>query len=708
MAPGEGYLYELTVELVDEATALVDSLPAAGRHPHRRRSTGTRFLINGEPFYFTGFGKHEDAPVRGKGHDDAFMVHDFELMEWIGANSFRTSHYPYAEEVLDYADRHGIVVIDETAAVGLNMRRRPAASSAREPLHDLLRGHDQRATQEVHAQAIRELIARDKNHPCVVMWSIANEPESDTPEARDYFEPLVDETRGARPDPAGRLRQRDARDARQCDVITDLFDVADAQPLLRLVHRHRRPRGGRARARGRAARWAEKHGKPIIMTEYGADTCRVCTASSPTPWTEEYQVELPRDVPPRLRPRSRRSSASRSGTSPTSPPRPGIIRVDGNKKGVFTRDRRPKAGAHAAPALATTVVSDGAAEGEGEVRKRFDRERGDARRQLTDRSPTTARAPSGRSVGRGLRWVDMLAGDVLSLGTDGAVGRRHVGRHRGGTAAAAGGRCGDRRRTGLRPRGRRTAPSSASRTVGRHEIRMNEGGCDPDGRFYCGTMAYDQQTGRRSMYRLDPDGSVEVVLGGSRSRTGLDWSPDGSLPTTTTPTRSGSACSTTTVSEGLTGRRGSRRSGRTARRADRRRRWQRLGRALNGGAGPAFGPGRRARGRRRGRTKKVTACTFGGPDLDQLFITTSREGLQSGVQPLAGALFRADGGHGSPDTRVRRVGGVRGRAARQLTEEVRLAPRAGARSAQRMGTTVERDDRVESAPLPHWCLRCLR
>ena len=57
----------------------------------------------------------------GKGHNDAFLVHDFELLNWIGANSFRTSHYPYSEDVLDYADRQGIVLIDETAAVGLNM-----------------------------------------------------------------------------------------------------------------------------------------------------------------------------------------------------------------------------------------------------------------------------------------------------------------------------------------------------------------------------------------------------------------------------------------------------------------------------------------------------------------------------------------------------------------------------------------------------------
>ena len=85
------------------------------------RVTGTQFLINGEPFYFRGFGKHEDLNVHGRGHDDAAMLHDFSLLSWIGANSFRTSHYPYAEEVLEEADRRGIVVIDETAAVGLNL-----------------------------------------------------------------------------------------------------------------------------------------------------------------------------------------------------------------------------------------------------------------------------------------------------------------------------------------------------------------------------------------------------------------------------------------------------------------------------------------------------------------------------------------------------------------------------------------------------------
>lgn len=57
---------------------------------------------------------------------------------------------------------------------------------------------------------------------------------------------------------------------------------------------------------------------------------------------------------------------------------------------------------------------------------------------------------------------------------------------------------------------------------------MNDGGCDPEGRFYCGSMAYDQRPGAASLYRLDPDGTTRPVLAGSRSPTGLEWSPPGS------------------------------------------------------------------------------------------------------------------------------------------------------------------------------------
>ena len=111
---------------------------------------------------------------------------------------------------------------------------------------------------------------------------------------------------------------------------------------------HRRPRRRRARAaRPSCAAWAAKHGKPIIITEYGADTVAgPALACAPQPWTEEYQADLLDDVPPRLRPRRRRRRRARVELRRLRDGA-GVVRVDGNKKGVFTRDRRPKAAAHA-------------------------------------------------------------------------------------------------------------------------------------------------------------------------------------------------------------------------------------------------------------------------------------------------------------------------------------------------------------------------
>jgi beta-glucuronidase len=221
--PRAGYLYTLEVAVLDTSGNILDVYP----QPFGVRTVavdGHRFLINGQPFYFTGFGKHEDFAIHGRGHDLAVMVHDFGLLEWIGANSFRTSHYPYDEAVLDYADRHGVVVIDETAAVGLNLNVGGGILNQAEPLTTYSDDTISSRTQEIHRQAIRELIARDKNHPCVMIWSIANEPDSIQREARGYFEPLVQETRMLDPTrPVGFANFMLATPER--DVVSDLFDV---------------------------------------------------------------------------------------------------------------------------------------------------------------------------------------------------------------------------------------------------------------------------------------------------------------------------------------------------------------------------------------------------------------------------------------------------------------------------------------------------
>jgi beta-glucuronidase len=340
--PGEGYLHELTVELWGDGDAPADVYPL----PVGIRSVevdGARFLVNGEPFYFKGFGKHEDAAVRGRGYDAPFMVHDFALMRWLGANSFRTSHYPYAEEFLEYADRHGIVVIDETPAVGINSGLAAGFFGA-EPFTTFSEETINAGTQAAHKQAIRELIARDKNHPSVVLWSIANEPESVTPEARDYFEPLAAEARRLDPSrPVGFVNVPGSSPDK--DMITDLFDVV----MLNRYYGWYVDAGDLAAAeRGLEAElraWADKYDKPIVITEYGADTYPGLHDVLPNPWTEGYQVEL-LEMSHRVFDRIEAVVGEQVWNFADFATAPGIMRVGGNRKGVFTRDRSPKAAAH--------------------------------------------------------------------------------------------------------------------------------------------------------------------------------------------------------------------------------------------------------------------------------------------------------------------------------------------------------------------------
>ena len=340
--PGEGYLYDLTVELWGTGEAAID-VYSLGVGVRTVQVDGARFLINGEPFYFRGFGKHEDSVVRGKGYDNVYMVHDFVLMEWLGANSFRTSHYPYAEEVLDYADRHGIVVIDETPAVGLNTGIGGGIFGGK-PMKTFSDETVNAATQDVHRQAIRELVARDRNHPCVVIWSIANEPESDTPESRAYFEPLAAETRRLDPSrPVGFVNVMLAPADK--DVVSDLFDVL----MLNRYYGWYVNSGDLANAEraleAELQAWVKKHGKPIIFTEYGADTIAGLHSVTPIPWTEEYQADL-LEMTHRVFDRVDAVVGEQIWAFADFATGFAIFRVDGNKKGVFTRDRRPKAAAH--------------------------------------------------------------------------------------------------------------------------------------------------------------------------------------------------------------------------------------------------------------------------------------------------------------------------------------------------------------------------
>lgn len=128
----------------------------------------------------------------------------------------------------------------------------------------------------------------------------------------------------------------------------------------------------------------------------------------------------------------------------------------------------------------------------------------------------------------GLRFVDMLAGDVLALDHHtGAVARTHVGE----VAAALRPRTGGGMVVGIERGFLLVDPDGTRHDLGElwtdPGVRMNDGGCDPQGRFFCGSMAKDQAPGAGTLYRLDPDGTVGVVLTDVTVSNGLAFTADG-------------------------------------------------------------------------------------------------------------------------------------------------------------------------------------
>lgn len=339
-APGDGYLYTLEIHAGEDVYPQTVGIRTV-------EVKDNQFLINGKPFYFRGYGRHEDNIVRGKSHDNVMLVHDFELMKWQGANSFRTSHYPYAEEVMDYADREGFVVIDETAAVGLNIGLSGGIFGATEgmPTKTFSDESLDERTQRVHADHIRELIARDKNHPCVVLWSIANEPESSTPESYEYFKPLAQAARDADPTrPVGYVNVMLAPP--QLEKCVGLFDVVMLNRYYGWYVDTGALEDAEAHLRAELDGWLKlAPGKPIIFTEYGPDTLSGLRDIHRQPWTEEFQEDM-LEMFHRVFDDFEAVVGEQMWNFADFQTVSGILRVGGNKKGMFTRDRKPKSAAY--------------------------------------------------------------------------------------------------------------------------------------------------------------------------------------------------------------------------------------------------------------------------------------------------------------------------------------------------------------------------
>lgn len=325
--PGSAYLYMLDIYFGQDHY----TLPFGIRTIQLKEK---QLLINGKPFYLKGFGKHEDSDIRGKGLDDALNVRDCELLSWIGANSFRTSHYPYAEEMMQMADRKGLVVIDEVPAVGMN-----SFNGDFDSIFTEYKVNDK--TLEYHKQVLDELYQRDKNHPCVIMWSVTNEPHSSEDASEKYFEEVTKHIRKLDDErPITGTMNVDVED----DKISKFFDVVCINRYFGWYVQTGKIEQIYPSMKADLKKWYEKYKKPVIVTEYGADTIAGFHKLPEVIFSEEYQKRC-------IEENNRAMDdcdfviGEHIWAFADFMTAFGLKRVDGNKKGIFTRERQPKAAA---------------------------------------------------------------------------------------------------------------------------------------------------------------------------------------------------------------------------------------------------------------------------------------------------------------------------------------------------------------------------
>jgi beta-glucuronidase len=329
------YLYELTVQTAGDRYALPVGIRTIA-------VAGGQILLNGQPVHMNGFGRHEDFYASGKGLNLPLLVKDYQLMRWTGANSYRTSHYPYSEEEMQMADREGFLIIDEIPAVSLQFE------------------NDENTAIRLRTalQQVDELIARDKNHPSVVMWCVANEPmpsslNMTTLGATAGGDPSVERGKQVLDTLIHRARELDP--TRLVTIVTVMGGPQDWMEQCDVICMNRYwgwyVMGGELDKALAALEqeldqvWERWH-KPIIMTEFGADTLAGMHGHPNVMWTEEYQADYIRG---HLQVAGRKDfvAGMQVWNFADFAAVQSIMRVGGlNMKGVFTRVRTPKMAAH--------------------------------------------------------------------------------------------------------------------------------------------------------------------------------------------------------------------------------------------------------------------------------------------------------------------------------------------------------------------------
>lgn len=307
--------------------------------------SGRDILLNGKKIVLRGFGKHEDFPVLGKGVCAALNVRDMDLMRWVGANSFRTSHYPYSEEMLELADRLGFLVISETPFVALK---------------------EQHFTSPVVCQkakdCLKRLIERDRNHPSVLSFSMGNECQSDSPHAETFFLPLIELARQMDDRPVTYVAWTKPEE----DKVYPHVDIVGLNRYYGWYGYECWQGSAKPGDLTQALRQFEEcleifekqYTQPLLVSEFGADTIAGFHSTFMLQFTEEFQTRFLCEY---LKIMERHPAVAGmhiwNFADFATEQSPG--RALGNRKGLFTRTREPKQAAFAVRRMWTSEDADG-------------------------------------------------------------------------------------------------------------------------------------------------------------------------------------------------------------------------------------------------------------------------------------------------------------------------------------------------------------
>ena len=335
------YLYTLHITLWNGETLLDEYDARIGIRTIEVK--GTRILVNGKEVYLKGFGKHEDFEVIGRGLSLPLIKRDFECMKWTEANCFRTSHYPYAEEWYQFADEEGFLIIDEIAAVGMMRSTHNFVAAGSGKYTSFFEAPTVPQLLENHKHQVEEMITRDKNHPSVFAFSLFNEPETISKEAGEYFSSVFETARKLDPQHrpmTGAFEKNSKPELCQVYPLCDFIclnryygwyisggpEIDEAEELFR----------------DEMNRWAAKElNVPFVFTEFGTDTLGSEHKLPSVMWSQEYQNEY-YDMNFRVFDSYDFIQGELTWNFADFQTSEGIFRVNGNKKGVFTRTRQPK------------------------------------------------------------------------------------------------------------------------------------------------------------------------------------------------------------------------------------------------------------------------------------------------------------------------------------------------------------------------------